>query len=504
VAAAAFGAEAAGDTVAVSTADPIHLDVQVTAPGNVPQAFANYDYLVALDAKGGYKPYLATSWVQTPSTITFTLRKGVVCQDGHALTANTVLASFKRLIEVPKEVNAVPQDFGPGPYSISANPKANTFTLRVGTPYSALLAGFAEQPILCSSALAALQQDPKALQQQTYGSGPYKLVTWTKGDRIVDQLYDKWTWGPFGKTAAKLPKNLIYRVVPNATTAANLLLTGELDWAQITGPDIDRLKSSKLALTTFPIYWPSTLVFNQAPGKLTADPILREAISMTIDQNDWNQAACLGLCKPATGIILPGERCYDPAVAKLLPVGGVDKAKALLQSHGYTYKGSQLTSPKGDPVSLRVRTSPIFASGPDYLAAQLTKLGVDVDLQNVATQYGLGILRQDFDVATALTTNLSREPLVLQIYLYGATPAQGGLNIFGPPNDAKLNRMYHEAARTVGAVNCKWWKDIQEYTAKNILNFPLAVQINYNFHNPKLTDVLGPRGFMPATMTLSK
>src|ERR1700749_1269746 len=72
-------------------------------------------------------PYLATSWTDSSTQVTFHLRKGVTCDDGHVLAPSDVLASFQQYLNLPKTNEQLSQFFGPGPYTVSANDQAGTF-----------------------------------------------------------------------------------------------------------------------------------------------------------------------------------------------------------------------------------------------------------------------------------------------------------------------------------------------------------------------------------------
>ena len=62
------------------------------------------------------------------------------------------------------------------------------------------------------------------------------------GDHVTMKLRPDFKWGPNGITAKTLgiPDTIIYKIVTNETTAANLLITGGLDLATLNGPEIDR------------------------------------------------------------------------------------------------------------------------------------------------------------------------------------------------------------------------------------------------------------------------
>ena len=92
--------------------------------------------------------------------------------------------------------------------------------------------------------------------------------------------------GPNGVTAKDLPENVVFKVVTNETTAANLLLSGSLDLARAAGQDVPRLLEDKSLLNkTTTSFYKYPLIFNQAPTETTSDPKVREALVSAIDVN---------------------------------------------------------------------------------------------------------------------------------------------------------------------------------------------------------------------------
>jgi peptide/nickel transport system substrate-binding protein len=462
-----------------------------------------YDRLVALGPGAKIVPYLATSWTQTPKSVTFKLRKDAKCVDGTAITAKVVENSFRRLIEVPKISNALPQDFGPGPYSASSNAKQGTFTFRVGTPYRALLAGFADaiSGVVCPDGLAA----PDKLQTEWHGSGPYTLVSATHGDQVVMKLRQGWNWGPLGRKSADLPDTQVWKIVTDDTTAANLLLTGGLDLGTFFGgPDVDRLvASTSLTHTAIPIFFTQNLVFAQDAGKIGADPAFREALMLTIDSKSWNQAALSGRGKAVTSYILDNDPCFDPKTKALYPKQDIAKAKQVLTQAGYKNVGAaNMTTPSGDPVRYSILTFTGMGSGGEYLLAQFKQLGGDVTLRNlIGAAYGTAHLRHDFDVAVTTTNNGTTETPVHMGFYYGSPFAKGGLNQYGPLNDPAYDRELRLAAGTVGKVSCSWFAKSQERVLQKHYFMPLVAPVIDAFTTKGVSFVRGPRILDPVLIT---
>jgi peptide/nickel transport system substrate-binding protein len=65
-----------------------------------------YDYLIDITASGDLSPNLATDWAVSDDGLIYTvsLREGVEFEDGSALTANDIVFSFNRLVEVGSSI----------------------------------------------------------------------------------------------------------------------------------------------------------------------------------------------------------------------------------------------------------------------------------------------------------------------------------------------------------------------------------------------------------------
>ena len=85
------------------------------------------------------------------------------------------------------------------------------------------------------------------LATKTDGTGPYALTQAVSNDHYTLTKHAGYTWGPNGATtsAAGLPDTINVKIIPNETTAANLLLSGQLNAANIVGPDTARLEAAQ-------------------------------------------------------------------------------------------------------------------------------------------------------------------------------------------------------------------------------------------------------------------
>jgi peptide/nickel transport system substrate-binding protein len=486
-------ASLAGTTaIRVASSDYITLDWQVT--GSITSygfSYLAYDRLVAFAPDGKtVVPNLAKSWTQTPKsrprTITFTLRRDAKCSDGTPVTPLVVLNSFKRYIQVPKTTgNLLLGFFGKGAYHISANMKKYTFTFHTETPYASMLYGFAQVGIVCPAGLAALKTDPHALEKQEYGSGAYTMVSAAPSDKVVWKKNPNWKWGPPGSNIKKMPDNLIYQYVPNATTAANILLTGAADFGSVSGPDVDRLLATpSLVNKKLPSYYSYDLLFNQHNGRITQDEKVREAMMTAFDPKTFVQIAYRGRAAYAPSLVYPTLSCFDKKTLTLTPKYSIAKARAILQSDGYTPNSSGMMVKNGKVLHVQLETgADNVGSGGEYLASQFKQAGIDIDLVNLSGNlYGPRYLSENWDAVVAANVQ------------YAPIQSVGVRNVSGPPPPVGLNRGliggnnhdWEQAALFAQqSLDCKWLNKFQELALTQHNLAPMGFPVSYTFGGKK-------------------
>ncbi|HEV8227460.1 MAG TPA: ABC transporter substrate-binding protein [Methylomirabilota bacterium] len=169
----------------------------------------------------------------------------------------------------------------------------------------------------------------EACRKAPIGAGPYKVVSFNPGVELVLEAFE----GYWRKTPSI--KRLVFRSLPDETTRAAALKSGEVDVAfLLTGPtaeDVRRTPGLKLVAPHLGIFW---LDFpDQWDSKSPwADKRVRLAASLAIDRQALNQAETLGLSRP-TGSIVP--RDFEFALPVDPPPLDPKRARQLLAEAGY-------------------------------------------------------------------------------------------------------------------------------------------------------------------------
>ena len=159
------------------------------------------------------------------------------------------------------------------------------------------------------------------------GTGPYRFDRFVPHQRLELILNtDYWD-------KARIPQQdrLVLIPMPEASTRAAALLTGEVNWIEAPSPDaITRLKSAGMRIVTniYPHDWPYMLNFVRGPFK---DLRIRQAANYAINRQDVVDLLG-GTAIPEQDVVPPSLPYYGhPPVWKFDPA----KARALLKEAGY-------------------------------------------------------------------------------------------------------------------------------------------------------------------------
>jgi peptide/nickel transport system substrate-binding protein len=290
--------------------------------------YALHDALVKPMPGGLNTPSLAESWTVSKdgTAYEFLIRKNARFHNGDPVTADDVKFSFDRysgggaklLKEKVKEIQIV---------------AANRVRFVLKEPWPDFLASYG------TSATGAAWIVPKkyvervgvdGFKKAPIGAGPYKFVSFTAGIELVLEAFpDYWRKAPN-------VKRLVMRSIPEESTRAAAVRTGEVDLAYLlSAPIADELRRTPgmriVAPLVYGIYWLDFL--DQWDTKSPwNDRRVRLAASLAIDRPAINQAEMLGLGK-VTGSFVPPT--FDFALGVEPPKLDPTRARQLLAEAGY-------------------------------------------------------------------------------------------------------------------------------------------------------------------------
>jgi peptide/nickel transport system substrate-binding protein len=319
-------------------------------------------------------PLLATSWTSSPNglTWTFKLRPNVYFHTGRLMTAQAVKAAIERTIKLNQGAAYIWGAVG----SIDT-PSQDTivFHLKYAAPFD----------LIVSADFAAYIFDTKASGSESLtkwfaaghdaGTGPYTVQAYNPGQETELALaaFPKY-WGGWSGTHYK---RAVFRVVPQDTTAAQLLSSGQVSFVEQMSASLwASLKTNpQLQLISMPTWENYLAQMNCKSGPL-ASLAVRQAISYAINYKGII-AALKGAGTLSSGIVPPGlwghsddlpNYQYDPT-----------KAAQLLQSAGYGPGGKPMkllmTITQGDSNQQLVAT---------IMKSELTQVNVNLRIQTLA------------------------------------------------------------------------------------------------------------------------
>lgn len=260
-----------------------------------------------------YEQETETKWI-------FHLRQGVMFHDGSIMTAEDVKASMEYARNYPttKQYSSFWSDVT----------VVDDYTVRVTTngSYALTLFDMASNKIV-PKALIDSENDFSA---NPVGSGPYKFVSWTLGDRLEFEANDNY----FDAAHQPSIKHMTWRIIPEGSSRTIALEAGEVDFVvEVETTDLERLRESDavnvttVAGTRMNYFTMNNEVypFNNADFRKAVNcAIDREAV-LTVALNGEGLAAQSVCPSVFPGTSNDNVEGYDPEKAKAyLEASGVD------------------------------------------------------------------------------------------------------------------------------------------------------------------------------------
>ncbi len=396
------------------------------------------------DFDADFRPTPALMSWETPAPTRYrlTLRGDPRFHDGTPLTAADVAATYRAVLE--------PARASPHRGSLAnvltidvINPRQVDFTLRQADP---LFPG-----LLVIGVMPA--RDAAAERIETpVGSGPFSVSQLRAKSLMLIRRADA--------------QRVEFEVVENETTRALKLTRGELDLVQGGfAPEVadwlartPGLSVTERNGTTF-----SYLGFNFAHGP-TANPAVRQAISLAIDRAAIIRHVFRGQARPAAAILVPEHWAGAPTLP--LPAHDPARARALLAALGHDREHPLRLAYKTSSDQFRLRIATI-------LQAQLAAVGIALEIRS----YDWGTFYADIKAGNFELYGLSWVGLQLpDIFRYAfhadSTPPAGANRgrYANPLVDALVERAEAQTALDVRAAR---YRDIQARLLDDLAYAPL-------------------------------
>jgi peptide/nickel transport system substrate-binding protein len=366
-----------GKVVVAQGVDPSSLDAmnQQETPASVVAGHI-YDTLIERDQNLKLVPALAAEIPKllAPTAWEIKLRKGVKFHNGEDFNADSVKYSLERVKDPSMRGSS---NFKP----IDRVEIVDTYTIKVHTtkPWPIFVVALTQPQASMYPPKAYAGKDSPYISKNPIGTGPYRLVRWSKDEEILlEAVPDHWR-GP-----ARI-KNVVFRPIPDDAVRVAALQNGEVDVAVNIPPHMANIIANhpKIYLTTAPSVRTIQLMFYTAQydtqNKLvgpyqgpTADKRVRQAITLALDVDEIIKGVLDGKAQRVATMLPSMHFGYDPS---LKPVKqDVAKAKKLLADAGFPNGLEiQLNAPQGR----YVRDKEVAEAA----AGQLTKAGIKTTLR---------------------------------------------------------------------------------------------------------------------------
>jgi len=352
-----------------------------------------FDGLVDLKPDFTPAPALAESWDNPDDTTwVFHLRKGVKFHDGSELKAEDVKYTFDTILD---EKLASPNRAFYTPIKNIEVVDDYTVKFTLDQPYGPFLS-YLTMSIVPK---AIVEKDPAAFANNPVGTGPYKFVSWKRGDTISLEANPDY-WGGTPKIA-----KIDLKIVPDNSARVVALEAGDLDFVQspLSPQDVTRLQTEgKFTVNRIPAAGYTYININCA-DPILSDVKVRQALSYLVNREDILNSIYKGIGQVAKGPIPPGMWAYTPDLPSY--DYNPEKAAQLLDEAGWKLGPDGKRSKNGQPLKLTIRT---HSEDPDrrqlieVLQAEFSNMGIEADTNAVdfptyfadiqAGKYQLGVI----------------------------------------------------------------------------------------------------------------
>jgi len=404
-------AQPAGTLVVGLVAEPVNLDpAQVTDLNSNRVGRRVVETLVTFpDESTQVVPGLAESWTISKDGLqyTFKLRSGIKFHDGTPLTAEAVKFSIERQINPEHPAHKL----GKYPFAgfFFGNVKAvetlsdERVAFLLKEPRASFLSILTAGAASIVSPTAVMKSGPD-YPLQPVGTGPFKFVSWDRGQRVVLEKNPAY-W----KFPVKLDR-VIYRPIVEDQARLTELLTGSLDLIVGVPPDfVGQLESGGKAAVLKQVGAHVWYLGINNQKKPFDDKRVRQALNYAVNKDAIVRDVLKGTGTPSRGPVLPNTWAAD-ATLKAYPYDP-ERAKKLLAEAGY---------PNGFATTLWVPESGSGMQSPvamsTVMQSNLKAVGVNVTLQTMEWGAFLAKLRSKEQELFALSWMAGTEDPDMVLY----------------------------------------------------------------------------------------
>ncbi|MBX3061443.1 MAG: hypothetical protein KF726_00610 [Anaerolineae bacterium] len=426
-------------------------------------------------------------------TYTFKLKSGVKFHDGEPFDANAVAVTLDRIVN-PDTASQKSLALL-GSYSRYEIVDALTIKVILNSPYSPLLDGFSQVYLGIASPKALNEYDNATYQFHQVGTGPFMLVDYVPGERIILRRNPDYAWGPsfYEAPTADSVKEIEFRFFQDPATRAPALETGE---AQVMGElaPADALLFSRgtdVQVLPQPIPGQPLQFFINTSAAPTSDLAVRRALIFATDRAAIVDSIFQQFSPIANGPLSATTVFYDTGLNNLYRYDQAS-ARELLAQAGYSDSDGDGILDKPDATGIKplrlVVITPPFGLVPQVvqkLQSQWRGVGIDVEIRQVPNLAAIMEQVDSGDYHLVAFSDYGVDASILNRYYR----SDGIMNLSKWKNtemDAWLDR----ATATVDETErSNLYIQIQRHIMENALILPIRDYVNLNAASANIQDL---------------
>jgi peptide/nickel transport system substrate-binding protein len=424
-----------------------------------------FDTVVRKDEGNTLAGGIASAWKAIDaSNYTFTIRDGLKCSDGSAITPSVVAASLSRFAAKDTGSSGRTLAIGSATATFTPDDKTGTVKATLSKPWSDFLTGLTlpQAGIVCGAGLSDLKGLAAGTVKGAF-SGPYTLTSSQAAVSYQLTLRDDYSaWPAFAKKLDGKPaKQLTLMPITDMGTIATQLLSGSLDVGGVNDENVVRFADNSKFTSTTAANTTTYLMFNERPGTVFADrPDLRTAVAQAIDAQAFSD-------------IISGKRGTTIATVGSGNVACVNTGKKLLVAQNASAAKSKLTG-----VKFRIVGTTLLRGGNDYIGEALRKAGADVTVSSLDNANWSTITTaggKDWDINVQGDNNQLGTLTSSLLRVMGPATEDGGRNKMGLVNDEGYSYVQKAMSEVDKTAQCAALQGAQQSFLRRVDAIPLAV-----------------------------
>lgn len=340
------------------------------------------------DMSQPYYPGLATKWdISTDAmTFTFSLRTDVKFHDGTPFNADAVKTTFEHILDPNSKSLSALGSLNPG-NSYGSTDVIDESTVKV--TFKAANGGFLNAVTgvnLAPVSPAALTKYGADFGTNPVGTGPFMFKEWVKQDHVTIVKNPDYNWAPtpFGRNGQAYLDEIVFQIIPEASTRAVTLENGEVDMTEeLTPDDFNRLTGSGGSFVGLKIKttgMPYDMMINVTKPP-TDELQVRQAMEYATNQQAIVDTLFKGIYQPAHAPVDPTTLGFAKSLESIYTFDPA-KAKQLLDSAGWVAGSDGMRSKNGK--ALEILFINLAGFGFDGIAqlmqAQFKDIGMKMDI----------------------------------------------------------------------------------------------------------------------------